>query len=116
MAKRPYHIARQEHLGDVLDALVARGLIGGWRWEYDRPNRRAFYWVTEVGQPERRYETRPGEQLAGRYTSEHGSTWAPVPHPGGEDQLKALPVTVGHCWRCGFPIGTCPHLDAATPP
>jgi NAD-dependent dihydropyrimidine dehydrogenase PreA subunit len=115
MTKPPYHIARQEHLGDALDALAARELITGWRWDYDVPNRRALYWITEPGQPERRYETKPAEQLALKYTGKHGSTWKPVPHPGGVDQLKTLPISVDHCWRCGFPISTCPHPDALHP-
>jgi hypothetical protein len=92
MARSPYHIARQEHLGDMLDELQARGLLA-WEWDYEvRPGRdtgSAVYWVTELRQRRRKLDTKRAEDLAVRLCNQHGIVWLPVPHPGGEIQRTA---------------------------
>jgi hypothetical protein len=46
------------------------------------PNRRALYWITEPGQPERRYETKPAEQLIlSVFDRTRSSTFARVLRP-----------------------------------
>jgi hypothetical protein len=83
MARSPYRIARQEHVGDALDDLQARGRLA-WRWAY--ANRRAIYNVRQDGQPERSLDTRSAEQLVSAEYQALAIPWRPVPHPGGEDQ------------------------------
>ena len=83
MARHPYHIARQEHLGDALDHLRDRGRLR-WRWDY--ANSRAIYRVTLPGEKERALDTATAERLVQRQYDELGVRWLPVPHPGGEKQ------------------------------
>jgi hypothetical protein len=90
MAHRPYHIARQQHLGDTLDELARRGRLS-WRWDY--ANRRAIYHVTLAGQSERQLDTRAAERVVQAECDALGIRWRPVPHPGGEDQLAVV-----HAW------------------
>lgn len=54
MARGPYRIARQEHLGDELDDLQRRGLLL-WQWDY--ANRQAIYRVPLPGERERPLDT-----------------------------------------------------------
>lgn len=86
MARSPYRIARQQHVGDALDDLQARGLLR-WRWAYADSS--AIYWVTEAGREERRLDTRRAEALVQRHYDELGVPWVAVSHPGGEVQLQA---------------------------
>jgi hypothetical protein len=87
MARDPYRIARQEHVGDALDALTRSGLLS-WRWEYDHVRSRAIFHVTLPGEAERALDTRSAEvQVQGLYRA-IGVRWLPVPHPGGERQLE----------------------------
>jgi hypothetical protein len=60
MARRPYHIARQEHLGDALDDLQRRGLL---RWQWDYANSRAIYRVTLPGEQLRTLDTATAEKV-----------------------------------------------------
>lgn len=83
MARRPYHIARQEHLGDALDDLQRRGLL---RWQWDYANSRAIYRVTLPGEQERALDTAMAERLAQRHYDDLEVHWLPVPAPGGERQ------------------------------
>jgi|GEM_PF-6070799 len=88
MARDPYHIARQEHLGDALDGLQARGYLT-WAWDYQ--GRRAVYWVGEPpGTEPRSLDTRQAEDLVQRHYDALGEPWRPVPHPGGESQRSAV--------------------------
>jgi hypothetical protein len=84
MPNNPYHIARQEHLGDMLDHLRDLGLLA-WEWGYE--NRRAIFWVTKTGQTRRKLDTKRAEDLALNLCKQQGIVWLPVPHPGGESQL-----------------------------
>lgn len=86
MARSPYHIARQEHVGDFLDELQARGLLT-WEWRYDTPNSTALYFVTLPGQPRKRYLTKEVEGLAQSIANDQQIVWVPVKHPGGVNQL-----------------------------
>lgn len=61
-----------------------------WRWEYDNASRRAFYWITLDAKPEQRFDTSRAEQLVQRLCDEQSIVWRPVPHPGGEDQLREV--------------------------
>lgn len=83
MARRPYRIARQEHLGDALDDLQRRGLL---RWQWDYANSRAIYRVTLPGEQERALDTATAERLAQRQYDDLGVHRFPVPAPGGEKQ------------------------------
>jgi hypothetical protein len=85
MMEKPYHIARQQHLGSMLDSLQAMGQLT-WRWDYG--DRRATWWITETGRAERRFNTRGAEELVQRVCDEERIVWRPVPHPGGTDQLR----------------------------
>lgn len=85
MARSPYRIARQEHLGDALDGLQRRGLL---RWKWDYANRRAIYRVTLPGEHQRALDTATAEQLAQRHYDDLGVRWFPVPTPGGEKQRE----------------------------
>lgn len=90
MARRPYRIARQEHLGDALDHLHRRKRLS-WRWEYDTATSRAQYLITPTGESEQTLETKSAEAMAQRYLDELGVLWMPVPHPGGERQRGGSP-------------------------
>jgi hypothetical protein len=89
MPRRPYHIARQEHLGDVLDRLQDLSLIT-WKWDYEvrkgRESGSAVYWVTEPGRRRRKLDTKRAEELALRLCQQESIVWLAVPHPGGETQ------------------------------
>lgn len=87
MARAPYHIARQEHLGDALDDLQRRGVLR-WRWEYDWSQSRAIYHVVVGDDPERALGTADAERIAQRCYDSLAVKWLPVPHPGGERQRE----------------------------
>lgn len=89
MARPPYHIARQEHLGNALDDLAARGVLR-WRWEYDAERSRAVFNVALAGEPERALDTRSAEQVVAGLYVDLGVQWLPVPHPGGERQRDEM--------------------------
>ena len=80
MPRAPYHIARQEHLGDALDGLMARGALR-WRWEYDLARSRALYHVAIGDEPERTLHTADAEQVVSRCFDALGEKWLPVPPP-----------------------------------
>src|SRR5262249_52295736 len=82
MARNPYRIARQEHLGDMLDELQRRGRLS-WRWEYDKARHRAIYWVERQG-PSIPLETQAAEELAQAECDALGIRWLPVPHPAAK--------------------------------
>jgi hypothetical protein len=84
MPKSPYRIARQEHLGNMLDQLQGLGLLT-WEWGYE--NHSAVYWIAEIGHQRRKFDTRRAELLALKLCEQQGIVWLPVPHPGGEVQL-----------------------------
>lgn len=86
MARSPYKIARQEHVGDFLDELQARGLLT-WEWDYDVPKSTALYFVALPGQPRKRYFTKEVEELAQSIASDQQIVWVPVKNPGGVNQL-----------------------------
>lgn len=83
MVRPPYHIARQEHLGDMLDELQERGRLE-WQWDY--AERRAIFHIREGDGPWRALDTKRAEQVAQQHCDELGIPWKPVPHPGGESQ------------------------------
>ncbi len=85
MARPPYRIARQEHLGDMLDALEAYGHLA-WRWEYDVSRSRAIFHVRVGGEGWCALDTRAAEALVQAQCDLLGIRWRPVPHPGGELQ------------------------------
>lgn len=87
MARAPYRIARQQHLGDALDELALHGYLS-WRWEYDRARSRAIFHVSLPGDIERALDTRSAEVLVQSKNKDHGFRWLPVPHPGGDRQLE----------------------------
>ena len=90
MARKPYLIARQEHLGDMLDVLARLGGLS-WKWEYDDANRRAIYWIALGNGPRKHFDTKRAEELVQSLCDERGIIWVPVAHPGGEEQrTKAL--------------------------
>lgn len=89
MARHPYHIARQEHLGDMLDDLQVHGVLS-WLFEYDGARSRALYHVRVLPGDWRTLETRPAEELVQSKCDELAIVWKPVPHPGGEDRRAAV--------------------------
>ena len=84
MARHPYHVARQQHLGDALDDLKARGKLD-WRWDY--ADRRAIFRIQMTGSDWIARDTRAAEQLVQAEYDKTGIRWKAVAHPGGEDQL-----------------------------
>lgn len=101
MARPPYHIARQEHLGDILDQLQGLGLLT-WEWDYE--NRSAIYWIIEPGQQRRKLGTRQAEVLAEALCRQQGIAWLPVPPPGGETQRAETLLKIEELRR-GRPAG-----------
>ena len=87
MPRSPYRIARQEHLGDMLDRLQGLGLLT-WKWDYEvrkgRESGSAVYWVTEPGRRRRKLDTKRAEELAVGLCQQENIVWLPVPYPGGE--------------------------------
>src|SRR6266511_4061999 len=74
MPKSPYRIARQEHLGNMLDHLQGLGLLT-WEWGYESHS--AVYWVTEIGHQIRKLDTRRAELLALKLCKHQGIIWLP---------------------------------------
>lgn len=100
MARPPYHIARQEHLGDALDDLTARGVLR-WRWEYDAERSRAIFNVALAGEPERALDTKSAEEVVVACYADLGVKWLPVPHPGGERQREETLRRIDRLGRAG---------------
>ena len=88
MPRPPYHLARQEHVGDALDDLQSRGLLR-WRWDYDTERSRALFRICEVGSRWNVFHTADAERIAQAWYEELGEPWKPVPHPGGERHRAA---------------------------
>lgn len=86
VARKPYRLARQQHVGDALDDLQARGLLR-WRWSYVDSS--AIFRVAEADGTERPLATRRAEQVVQRHYDQLEVPWVPVAHPGGEVQLEA---------------------------
>lgn len=84
-----YRVARQRHVGEMLDRLQAMNLLA-WRWEYDTARSRAIYWVTLPNQQEQRLQTKPVETLVKELCDRNGIVWKPVPPPGGERELETV--------------------------
>ena len=78
----PYRLARQEHVGDMLDELARRGRLG-WKWDYNFEKSRAIYRVAIVDKI-LVLDTKKAEELVQRECDELGIRWKPVPHPGGQ--------------------------------
>jgi hypothetical protein len=94
MARQPYRIARQEHLGDMLDRLRDLGLLE-WRWDYEYPrgqpgSGRAVYWITLRSEHEEKYDTKRAEVLVQELCDQQDIIWRPVPPPGGEVQREEV--------------------------
>lgn len=87
MARHPYRIARQEHLGDALDDLSQHGRLR-WRWEYDSARSRAIFHIALGGEAEHPLDTRSAEGVVQSLYRDIGVRWLPVPHPGGERQRQ----------------------------
>lgn len=87
MARKPYRIARQQHLGDALDELERAGRLS-WRWEYDYTRSRAIFHIRVPDATEQALDTRAAEKLVVAMVEAQGERWLPVPHPGGERQLE----------------------------
>jgi hypothetical protein len=87
MARHPYRIARQQHLGEMLDELMSMGRLS-WRWDY--ADSRAIYHVALKAQDEQQLDTKAAEQVAQAECDTLGIRWRPVPHPGGESQLAGV--------------------------
>jgi len=80
-----YPIARQRHLGDLLDRLQVAGLLT-WQWGYSGSS--AQYTILEPGWDPRTLGTKAAEEVAARIVLQTGEVWFPVPHPGGVNQLR----------------------------
>ncbi len=83
-----FRIARQRHLGEMLEHLELTDVLT-WEWDYDHAQSRAIYWIALGDSDRQRFDTRSAERLASDLCNELGIIWEPVPHPGGADQLKA---------------------------
>ena len=94
MARPPYRIARQQHLGDALDGLAAGGYLT-WRWEYDTARRRAIFCISMPDATESAFDTRAAEVLVQRINDQRGVRWLSVPPPGGETQLAETLARMG---------------------
>ena len=82
-----YHIARQRHLGAMLDLLQDRDELS-WEFVYDNEHRKAEWHIAiHDGRPEL-LETRRAEELVQGICDHLGIEWVPVRHPGGEAELK----------------------------
>jgi len=89
MAQYPYRIARQEHIGDMLDEFQNMGLVG-WRFYYDSHKSTAYYYISVANRPEDRYDTKSVEVFVQNLCDREGIIWRPVPHPGGEEQRNKI--------------------------
>ena len=85
MARKPYRLARQEHLADALDDLNNRGQLT-WRWDYDDEGHRAVYNVQLTGEERKSLDTKSAESLVLRLYTTLEIPWRAIPHPGGEEQ------------------------------
>lgn len=122
MARSPYRIARQEHVGDMLDELQDLGLLD-WYWDYE--NSSAVYWVTESGRSIRKLGTKQAEKLVLKLCKQQAIVWLPVPPPGGADQrattlrkmaeLRGIPATEASAPVQFGPIATVSFDLAAYP-
>ncbi|WP_194522364.1 hypothetical protein [Cellulosimicrobium sp. JZ28] len=80
--RRPYKIARQQHLGEFLDYLESAGYL---RWSLRHDGSTAVWIVSEGGRSPREYQTRQAEKLAERIAEWVPIYWRPVPSPGGKE-------------------------------
>lgn len=87
MARYPFRIARQEHVGTALDDLVERGVVHSWRFEYDNINSRALFVVTTDGASEVLLTKEAEKFVQARY-DELMVRWKAVPHPGSAKHLR----------------------------
>lgn len=94
MARAPFRIARQEHVGAALDDLVQRGVVWRWRFEYDEETGTAYFDITtqkrssELHSFTTRLTTRDAEKFIQARYDELMVRWKPVPHPGGAKHLR----------------------------
>jgi len=87
MARRPYHTARQEHVGDMLDQLQQRGRLQ-WTWDYADSS--AIYNITLEGVT-KSLGTKAAEAIAQGECDTLGIRWKPVGGNGGEtDRTKTM--------------------------
>jgi len=107
-----YRTARQHHIGDALEALETRGLIGAWRLVFAHPLRRKRSEVDRGASPlacwcitddiRQQLRTRDAEEYISGRCSENGIEWLPVPPPGGVEaaqpvrELLAIRASHGH--------------------
>ncbi len=93
-----YRSVRQHHIGDALEALEQRGLVGEWclefapeptgpsRWPPAQRHRSEVAWW-EITDPVDgscgRYQTREAEQYILSLCTPRRIEWVPVPSPGG---------------------------------
>lgn len=105
MARPPYRIARQQHLGDALDDLQRRDLLE-WQWDYRQS--RAIFRIREPGQRWVGHVTADAEDIVSSYYGRLGEPWRPVPHPGGEGQRRAVVE-----WITAQRIGPQPSVEFA---
>lgn len=92
MVRRPYRIARQEHLGDMLDRLGELGHVA-WRWDY--ADRRAIFHVRLRGGEWQTLDTKSAETVVQAACDRLGIRWKPVPLPGGEAQRAEVEAWIG---------------------
>lgn len=84
-ARAPYKTHRQQHLGDFLDFLQARGWLS---WEIGQEDAPTLFRIAECGLPSAIYRTWDAEALAQRIADREGIPWLPVPYPGGVDRYR----------------------------
>lgn len=89
MTRHPYRIARQEHLGDMLDTLAEDASLR-WKWDYDNAKRRAIFNIKLPNRSWQALDTKKAEYVVQAECNELGIRWRPVPHPGGESQRKII--------------------------
>lgn len=98
MARPPYRIARQEHIGTALNDLVQRGVVQRWRFEYDEETGTAYFDITTKAKrtseldsltfTSTRLTTRDTEKFVQARYDELMVRWKAVPHPGSAKHLR----------------------------
>jgi hypothetical protein len=82
-----YPLARQEHVGDMLDELAAAGRLE-WRWRYDDVRSRAVFRIREDGGGWVEHDIRSAEEVVLTHCAAARLLWRPVPPPGGRTQRE----------------------------
>lgn len=81
--RRPYKLARQQHLGEFLDYLRD---LGSLTYHLRHDGQTAVWVIAEGGRAARECSTREAERLAEQIADSVQIYWRPVAHPANKDR------------------------------